>query len=221
MLCSNCGGVVRPIVALDLDGTLAEYHAHLHEFAAQWFGVPNPDDSVRQWDVYDGSEPYWKWFTKAFKCDRTTFRQVKLAFRQGGLKRNMPIYNGARELVLDLRASAEVWLTTTRPWDRFDRVDPDTREWLRRNGVDFDGLLYDEDKYRVLAEQIDSDRVVAVLDDLGEQYDAAARAFGATVPVLRRTHYNRAVDRPLIANTLAEAGSIISGRIAEWELHHG
>jgi hypothetical protein len=54
---------------------------------------------------------------------------------------------GGQTFVDTLRAEgAEVWLTTTRPHDRFDRVDPDTREWCRRNGINFDGLLYDGDK---------------------------------------------------------------------------
>ena len=40
VVCSECWHVeVKPIVAIDLDGTIADYHGSLFRFAEQWFGV--------------------------------------------------------------------------------------------------------------------------------------------------------------------------------------
>lgn len=173
MLCSDCSKPIRPVVAVDIDGTLGDYHGHFLEFAHQWLGR---GPSTTMWWPYNGVESFKDWFTATYRTDITTFRRIKLAYRQGGLKRTMPVYPGARGLVNALRgAGVEVWLTTTRPWERFDRVDPDTREWLRRNFIEFDGLLFHENKMAELAERIDPQRVAAVLDDQVEELDAAGR----------------------------------------------
>lgn len=172
-LCSRCSEPVRPVVAFDIDGTLSNYHGHLMTFAQNWLGIGIPHLQIPSLE-YKGGEPYGEWFMRTFGVDRATFRAVKLAYRQGGMKRTQPVVPGAKQLVREARdEGAEVWLTTTRPHDRFDRVDPDTREWLRRNLFNFDGLLYSDTKMEDLAERVDPSRVVAVLDD---QVDILTRA---------------------------------------------
>ncbi len=216
MRCSNCSNEVRPIVAIDIDGTLGDYHGHFLEYARSTY-LPG---SEGRGAVYDGSEGFGQWFCHRFRTDLTTFRQIKLAYRQGGLKRNMPVEDGAAAVVAALRERAEIWLTTTRPYLRLDNVDPDTRFWLERNGIVFDGMLYDEDKYKVLAERVDRERIVAVLDDLPEQYDAASHEFGSHVPILRRNKYNRAVQRPRTAERLDGAKQVILSTIEDWKRAH-
>jgi hypothetical protein len=218
MLCSSCSRIVKPIVAVDIDGTLGNYHAHFIAYArSTYLGIAGSS----RLPMYDGDEPFREWCERTMRVDATQFRAIKLAYRQGGLKRSMPVYDGAIELVAGLReAGAEVWLTTTRPYLRLDNVDPDTRFWLERHAIVFDGMLYDEDKYRILAEHVDRERVVAVLDDLPEQYDAAQHEFGSHVPILRCNDYNRAVKRPRIAPTLPMAGSAIKASIEDWRTAH-
>lgn len=190
MLCSKCSAPVKPVVAIDIDGTLADYHGHFLRFACDWTNkLPWP---TGEWARgYRGNEPFRDWFCRAFDVDVTTFRQIKLAYRQGGLKRTMPVYDGAHELVNGLREQGlEVWLTTTRPWDRYDRVDPDTRDWLRRHQIAFHGLLYHDNKLHELSERVEPERIVAVLDDEAEVLEGAAELPNAR-PILRRTKYNR------------------------------
>lgn len=91
-----------------------------------------------------------------------------------------------------------MWLCTTRPYLRLDNVDPDTREWLRRNAIEYDALLFDpaheEDgtKYHELARQA-GNRVASVVDDLPEMIEAAhdAGLGGLLGPILRDQPYNR------------------------------
>src|SRR5882724_1406876 len=96
MLCSNCSEEIRPIVAVDIDGTLADYHDHFLGFAANWIARNHSYTSGSA--TYDGSYPFSKWCMDFFSIDLATYRQIKLAYRQGGMKRTMPIFDSAWSL---------------------------------------------------------------------------------------------------------------------------
>lgn len=215
MLCSDCSAQVRPVVAVDIDGTLGDYHGHFIHFAASYLGqLPTRLD-------YGGKSNFKQWFQRHYLVDDRTWKDIKLAYRQGAMKRTMPAYPGAASLCQNIIIDgAELWLTTTRPFQRLDNIDPDTREWLSRQGIVYYGLLYDEDKYRVLADNVQPERVVAVLDDLPEQFHAASAAFGWRVPILARNPYNREVRCEQDAMDLAEAQEIIQTRIRDWKEKH-
>lgn len=215
MRCTNCSREVRPVVALDLDGTLLDYHRHLLNFADRYlytYHLAEPEKNP----MYDGTEPFGEWFCQLYGVDMRTFRDIKLAYRSGGMKRTVQPYDGAQALVHNVRQVAEVYLTTTRPYMRLDNVDPDTRFWLEKHDIEFDGLLYDENKYEVLAKIVDRERVVAVLDDQPDQYDAAAEEFGTAIPLLRKTMWNRGVERPQVVAELYAAQSWILLRCETW-----
>jgi hypothetical protein len=97
-----------------------------------------------------------------------------------------------------------------------DRVDPDTREWLERNNIPFDGLLYSDQKMKELAERVEPERVVMVLDDLVPVLEAASSIFGASVPVLRRTRYNQLTDWPQTVYNLEDAAGHVEQKINNW-----
>jgi hypothetical protein len=161
-------GAGKPVVALDIDGTLGDYHGHFLRFAEGYVGRPMPPAK----EINPGLPLY-----KHMHVSRATYRACKLAFRQGGLKRSMPAYDYAAELTSGLRSSGvEVWICTTRPYLRLDNIDPDTREWLRRSRIQYDAVIFGDNKYRELVRQVGIDRVVAIADDLPEQvikaYDA-------------------------------------------------
>lgn len=215
MLCTKCSEQVRPVVAVDIDGTLGDFHTHFAHFAQEYTGEPM---TTGWWRLYKGDVPYKEWMKKALLLDDRSWYDLKLAYRQGGLKRSMPIIDGASSLTKYIRwQGAELWLTTTRPYNRLDNIDPDTREWVRRRGIEFDYMIYDDDKYQLLAERVDPRRVVAVLDDLPEQYDAAETAFGPEVPIMIRNFFNSGVDRPCVATGLTiDAKREIGRRLQTW-----
>jgi hypothetical protein len=170
-----------PVAALDIDGTLGDYHRHFLEFAEKWIGIPMPDPS----EINPGMRLH-----KFMRVTLRTYRECKLAFRQGGFKRWMPVYPGAAELAADLRrAGAEVWICTTRPYLRLDNIDPDTREWLTRAGIGYDAVLFGENKYEELRRQA-GQRVALVLEDLPELVDKAARLFPEADVWMRAQPYN-------------------------------
>lgn len=170
----------KPVVALDIDGTLGDYHGHFTRFAEQWVGRRMPDPTQNT----DGV-PLYKWLGMS----KATYRQCKLAYRQGGLKRSMPCYDGSAEVVRHIRRrGAEVWICTTRPYLRLDTIDPDTRHWLRRNKIQYDGVLFGEHKYRRL-HSIVGDNVMFVVDDLPEMIEQAWQM--SMLGLLRDQVYNR------------------------------
>lgn len=214
MLCTACSQKVKPVVAIDIDGTLGDYHAHFLRFASAYLGFELPGD-------YTGKSSFKSWFIRTTTSDEHTWNDIKLAYRQGAQKRSMPMYADADRLceqVID--AGAELWLTTTRPYLRLDNVDPDTRFWLQYRGIPYHHLLYDEVKYRVLADRVGAERVAAVLDDLPDMWSEAASIFGWRVPILRQTRWNQSVSGEGAPN-LRDAWILIERRINEWRQHNG
>lgn len=220
VLCSKCHEVIKPVVAVDIDGTLGDYHGHFIRFASEWTGQGLEVVLRASAAMYDGSQAFSVYCCQTFGISISTYREIKLAYRQGGMKRSMPIFDGAWELckrIVD--EGAELWVTTTRPYLSLDNIVPDTVEWCERNGITYDHMLFDADKYAVLADRVDSRRVVAVLDDLPELYDAAAKEFGDQVPILVKGKFNKSINRPNMIS-LPIATLEVDARIATWKGLH-
>lgn len=160
----------------------------------------------------------------------SVYRECKLAYRQGGLKRFMPVYPGASELTRNIRnEGAEVWICTTRPYLRLDNIDPDTREWLRRNGIYYDAVIFEgifhEDgtkvtKYEDLVRQVGIDRIVAAVDDLPEQ-TADAFSNGIKRVYIRSQPYNQTPE--VVGERVDTLGVLwlrLRKDIAEWKATH-
>lgn len=171
-----------PVVGLDIDGSIGDYHGHFLRFAEGWLGrkMPAPEE------INPGLPLH-----KHMRVAKSTYRACKLAYRQGGMKRSMPVYEGAPELARYIRSKGvQVWICTTRPYLRLDNIDPDTREWLRRNKIQYDGVLFGEHKYLDLVRTVGLDRVLMVVDDLPEMMEQALR-LGIKNRVLKDQPYNK------------------------------
>lgn len=197
----------KPVVALDIDGTLGDYHGNFLAFLRLYL-----NRAPREWETENPGLPMWHWLG----IDQHVYREAKLAYRQGGWKRWMPCYPGAFELTRAIRsAGAEVWICTTRPYLRLDNVDPDTREWLRRNGIEYDAVLFDRieakgSKYRELWAQA-GQRVACVVDDLPEMVESAARLWAADRVILRDQPYNQHFPWPRRSHDLTTLrGSVLT-----------
>jgi hypothetical protein len=211
----------KPVVAIDIDGTLGNYHAHFLWFAEQWLGQPMPSE----YDINPGRRLH-----EFMQVPHHIYRECKLAYRQGGLKRFMPVYPGAAELTRRIRdEDAEVWICTTRPYLRLDNIDPDTREWLGRNGIEYDAVIFESvdsggdhhlTKYADLVRQVGLSRIVAVTDDLPEQTVDAFRN-GVKRVYIRDQPYNRS---PGVVGERVDTLSVLWLRlrkdIAEWKANH-
>jgi hypothetical protein len=203
------GRVLRPVIALDIDGTLGDWYTEFFSFANKWLC------RTERWNVtYDGSTS----LAAHMGVTKAVYREVKLAFRQSGLKRAMLPFGDAGNLVARVRAAgAEVWVCTTRPYLRLDNIDPDTRFWLAHNKFAYDGVLFGESKYRDLARLVGSNRVLGVLDDQVEQLNQATTA-NLPASLILRSH-NRSDwqwDGERCVN-LFSAAALFERRINQWK----
>ena len=156
---------LAPVVGLDVDGTLADYYSHFRWFAELYLQRPVFID----WDLAPTAE-----FSDALQLDKETYRQIKLAYRQGGMKRSIPVVEGMGTAVREIRRwGIQVWITTTRPWQRLDNIDPDTQFWLNRNLGRIDGVIYGEEKYMDLRDIVGKERILGIVDDLPENVVSA------------------------------------------------
>lgn len=225
MLCSRCSSPIRPIVSIDIDGTMGDYHRHFIKFALGYMGqnVHMADSII---SGYSGVQPMREWFCEVFHTDHRTWYDIKLAYRQGAQKRNMPMNPWAPNLINMIKDRAEIWLTTTRPYLRLDGVDPDTRFWLDHNNIHYDHLLYDENKYEELAKRVAVPRVVAVVDDLPEELERAEYWFGHMISILYRAPHNRyAWEVFALKGQIAHDGQtikmLIDRRLDDWYERYG
>lgn len=178
-------GPSAPLVALDLDGTLGDYHRHFERFAQMWTG------REIVWDP-EIVGPFYR----QLGMSRAVYRQCKLAYRMGGMKRSIPVFDGAAEMVRAIRgAGVGVAACTTRPYLAMSTIDLDTQHWLKRNGIKVDHILYGEHKYRDLVKSVGRDRVVCALDDDLSQLSVAQK-LGVT-PILRRNEANKGYEQEL------------------------
>lgn len=171
---------LAPVVALDIDGTLGSYYDHFKWFAELY--------------MQEGLTLDWTGtteFSEALGMDKETYRDIKLAYRQGGMKRCLPLMDdGVNHLVQPIREEGiQVWICTTRPWQRLDNIDPDTQFWINRNLGKVDGVIYGEDKYADLIDIVGLPRILGVVDDLPENTERAA-ALGLRA-LLRMGPHNR------------------------------
>lgn len=204
-----------PVVGLDVDGTLGDYHGWFLRFAELWLGREMPDPAT----INPGLPLH-----KFMRTSKSTYRKIKLAYREGGMKRSMPCYTGARELTVALRDQfkAEVWICTSRPYLAHGPIEGDTKHWLRRNGVQYDHVVWGEHKYRTLR-RLAGNRVVGVLEDLPVM---AEQAIACGIPVLLRDQpYNRWWDPDqILASRVADlsvAMDAFSNLFDKWKANHG
>lgn len=230
MRCSDCGNKIKPVVAIDIDGTLGDHHGHFQEFAETYVNrrlgpdANPPLGHLRRKPglAMHGAKlyPYDEEFSEWLGLEKGIYREIKLAYRQGGMKRRMPVFEGADIFIHSLRQDGiEVWLCTTRPYLRLDNIDPDTREWLGRHKIEYDGLIYGEDKYHRLADIVGSNRVLGVIDDLPEMFDEAHRLGLSPIQKLNG-HRGRGVRSPSVT-TLIEAYAELSRRLKRWRERYG
>ena len=201
---------LAPVVGLDVDGTLADYYEHMRWFAELYLQRPVRID----WDFAPTAE-----FSDALQLDKKTYRDIKLAYRQGGMKRSIPVLDDRGVMVRSIRAAGiQVWITTTRPWQRVDNIDPDTQFWLNRNLGRVDGVIYGEEKYMDLVDIVGKERILGVVDDLPENVvSAMSLGLKAALAVGEHNRAFRSVRKVPEVRNAADLGEIVFGWKADWD----
>jgi hypothetical protein len=182
---------LAPVVGVDIDGFMADYHSHFIWFCNNiyWPGR----GLVASWSLAHGE------FEIALGLNKEEYRAAKLAYRLGGLKRCLPLFqndwdkNGKDAIISEIQyirsLGVQVWVCTQRPWLALTTVDNDTQYWLDRWAGRIDGLIYGEDKYQDLLDIVGRERILGVGDDLPENIERATQLGLRTV--MRENDHNR------------------------------
>jgi hypothetical protein len=198
---------LAPVLALDIDGTLGDYHSHFIWFLENVYW-PGSYFSLSWSDSIYGE------FSEALHLEKPEYRAAKLAYRLGGMKRCLPLFRSdqnwgsLRDTIQRIRASGiQIWICTQRPWLALTSVDPDTQFWLDANVGKVDGLIYGENKYADLVDIVGRDRVLGVVDDLPECLEEA-KGLGLRIACRWGGHNNHWING-------AGAGTLTFTRIVE------
>lgn len=153
------------VVAIDIDGVLADYPRSFLDFINQELGTQFTIAQVTSYDIYGclGIPP-------------EVGLPIKNKYRETGQKRFIPVLPGAKEFLQRLReAGFTIVLITARPYEQYSRIYADTLEWLARNELPYDYLVFHEKKEEYLIDMVGKDAIRFFVDDVAGNANSVSR----------------------------------------------
>ena len=88
------------------------------------------------------------------KLSYNDYRRLKFKFRECGIKADIPIMPGAKELLTGLKGMGyKIILLTARPFQQHRNLFRTTVKWLEKHKLEYDGIVFGKDKnFRILME---------------------------------------------------------------------
>lgn len=128
----------HPCVLVDIDGVLADWQ----EGFINWLGCSEDLDVP----YFETRHALRLWYENEAGVKRQ--EEIKRLFRQSGAKRNLAVLPGARELLNLIRHESllKIILLTNRPYDEHFRIYGDTLEWIEKNSLPYDAIIWAKDK---------------------------------------------------------------------------
>ena len=125
----------QKVVAIDIDDTLSESTKFWINYVNEELGT-----DFKDLDVMKSTLSYNK------------YRKLKEKFRTSGVKKYIPPIPGASELTSALKDMGYgIVIITARPNKKYPGLSKVTTDWLLRNGIQYDAIIFDPDKHiRVL-----------------------------------------------------------------------
>ena len=130
------------IIGVDIDGVLADYPVSFQNFIKSETGIWV---DVNSYDLYEAYEQV---------ISRTDMIQLKHKYRESGQKRYIPICEGAVQFLNNMKKQEyTIVLLTSRPYEQYERIFGDTIHWLHKNKLQYDAILWDEEKnYKAISQ---------------------------------------------------------------------
>ena len=144
------------IVGVDIDGVLADYPRSFVEFVNAQLGTSYDYRTIKNYNIAD---------ELGLPVEETA--RLKHLYRDSGQKRFIPVIEGARQFLDELKYMGYiVVLLTSRPIDKYKRIFADTQYWLAENKLHYDAILFDEAKGERLVKEFGKDKVEFFVDDV-------------------------------------------------------
>jgi len=119
------------IAAIDIDGVLAKFPEPFIEFT-------NKELNTKFTDFEDLETT----------LDYLTYENLKDRYRQSGIKANLPLTKNAVEFTNELRKRGyKIVMLSARPVEIYKRIYSDTLEWLNKNKIAYDAVMFDKEKH--------------------------------------------------------------------------
>ena len=172
----------KKIVGIDIDGVLGEYHEWFLKYTDNEFGLK------------------YKTIDELKKAIGTkNYEYIKSMYRQSGVKAGMPARPGASELTHKLKEMGyQIIILTARPYKKYTRIYSDTLEFLKRNGIQFDAIIWDEVKHvKIIREFPDLEFMIEDTPSIANEVaDEGYKVFMPTNPNNEKyTNYNSNIIR--------------------------
>jgi len=147
------------IIGLDLDGCIADYPKSYYDFIYKQTGKRVEDDGT--YNIYEN-------VAKVFGEEKA--KELKSLYRETGEKRFIEKLDGASEFAKVARKKGyKIIILSARPCKEHPRIFADTIEWLKKNDIEYDAIIFDNkkeeriiNKFPNLKFMIDDEPVTAV-----------------------------------------------------------
>jgi|TARA_Y100000310_G_scaffold273645_1_gene289201 hypothetical protein len=137
------------IVFVDIDGVLATWPETYIQFVNNKLGTN-----------------YETFFEVENSLEKKLAYSIKNDYRLSGVKSNMGMLENAAELLDSLKNSGYyIVLLTARLYKKIFRIYSDTLEWLNKNNLYFDAIIWKEEKEKYIIEHFNSNNVMFCIDD--------------------------------------------------------
>lgn len=116
----------KEVIVFDIDGVINNYPTCYLDWIYK-------ETNIKYSDMIDIKE----------KLDIKTYEDLKEKYRLSGVKANQPINKDTVKLMNQLKVAGNtIILYTTRPVNRYKRINSDTLKWLKKNKVPFDAIYW-------------------------------------------------------------------------------
>ena len=164
----------RKVVGVDIDGILANYPRSLVDFMnSEQCRQMIPE--LNSWGEFDPELATTYNIFNDYGIEREVANKVKHLYRETGYKRQIPVYDDAKQFLDTLRAKGYVIsLVTSRPYHEYNRIFADTMDWLNDNELQYDVVLWAEDKGTKITEEFGVENIEFFVDDVADYANSVA-----------------------------------------------
>ena len=98
--------------------------------------------------------------------DKKLQYDLKSEYRLNGSKRNLGVIEGAKKFLKQLKqCDLNIVLLTARPYKKYFRIYSDTLEWLLKHELEYDCIIFDEEKEKYIINKFYNNGVKFIVED--------------------------------------------------------
>jgi uncharacterized HAD superfamily protein len=169
------------ILAVDVDGILADWFGGLLLYAEQYYERKFCGTNLTNHHISA---------VKSFEISKVEEEELKAAFIESGGYKRLSSMGGQKQLANAKTQGYKNLLLTSRPEKRHKRAYGDTIEWLHSKGYQYDFIFFGANKPEVIAEDIYPGTITFLIEDRLDNAIAIAKSYPETKIILFNRPYN-------------------------------